>query len=57
MRRSCQHRPFKPERAEHWLDRYEREVEEQQDLLDKWLREEKAKPDGDHSVQPARERS
>ena len=39
MRRSRQHRQlplprsFKPERAEHWLGRHEREVEEHQEEL------------------------
>jgi hypothetical protein len=39
-------RSFKPEQREHWLDRHEREVEEQQDLLNKRLREETATPAG-----------
>ena len=26
-------RSFKPERREHWLDRYEREVEEHEEVL------------------------
>ncbi len=37
-------RSFKPEQREHWLDRYEREIDEHQDLLNKRLMEEIAKP-------------
>lgn len=60
MRRSRQHRKlplpaaFKPERREHWLDRHEREVDEQQDLLNKRLMEEATKPAGTRHVQPDR---
>ena len=43
-------RSFKPERREHWLDRHEREIEEQQDLLNKRLMEENAKPAGTRHV-------
>ena len=39
-------RSFKPERREHCLDRHEREIEEQQGLVNKRLREETAKPAG-----------
>ena len=45
---------FRLERREHWLDRYEREVEEQQELLIKRLMEETAKQVGTRHVQPDR---
>jgi hypothetical protein len=45
---------FNAERHEHWLVRHEREIEEQQDLLNKRLMEETAKPVGTRHVQPDR---
>ena len=45
---------FKPKRREHWLDRYEREVDERQDVLNKRLVEETAKQAGTRHVQPNR---
>lgn len=47
-------RSFKVDRSEHWLDKHEREVEEQQDLLNKRLMKEVAMPAGTRHVQPDR---
>jgi hypothetical protein len=47
-------RSFKPEQREHWLDKHERKLEEQQDLLRKRLLEENARPAGTRHVQSDR---